>query len=129
MIFANAPRPRQGVAGEEKSIYASEQQLKEGAELPPFILLLTFALLIIVSWPTLYAPAPDTMWLGRSLAEHMPVIISLIVLGAGLYVILSNSYAPEDKKWGYGSVGTVVGYWLRQVPPSRRPRRTRPDAG
>jgi hypothetical protein len=39
--------------------------------------------------------------------------VSVIVLVAALYVILNQSYGPDDKKWGYGIVGTIVGYWLR----------------
>jgi hypothetical protein len=44
----------------------------------------------------------------------MQVIVSLIVLGCGLYVILDPTFAADDKKWGYGMVGTVVGFWLRK---------------
>ena len=43
----------------------------------------------------------------------MRVVLSSAALVAGLYVILKHSYAADDKKWGYGIVGTVVGYWLR----------------
>jgi hypothetical protein len=43
----------------------------------------------------------------------MRVVVSLVVLAAGLYIILNQSYTVEDKKWGYGIVGTVVGYWLK----------------
>jgi hypothetical protein len=39
--------------------------------------------------------------------------VSVIVLCAGLYVILDDNYLADDKKWGYGIVGTVVGYWLK----------------
>jgi hypothetical protein len=39
--------------------------------------------------------------------------VSVIVLLAGLYVILDHNYSADDKKWGYGIVGTVVGYWLK----------------
>ncbi len=42
----------------------------------------------------------------------MQVVISVVVLGAGLYVILSNKYPAETLKWAYGVVGIVVGYWL-----------------
>jgi len=41
------------------------------------------------------------------------ILVSLIVLAGGLYVILSHEYQPDEKKWGYGIVGTVVGYWLK----------------
>jgi F0F1-type ATP synthase assembly protein I len=51
------------------------------------------------------------------LAETSPlvmrIVVSLVVLAAGLYVILDHAYQVEDKKWGYGIVGTVVGYWLK----------------
>ena len=43
----------------------------------------------------------------------MRILVSLIVLAAGLYVILDHDYHDEDKKWGYTIVGTVVGYWLK----------------
>lgn len=51
--------------------------------------------------------------LGGSAPYFMRAIVSLAVLGAGLYVILDQSYTAEDKKWGYGIVGTMVGYWLK----------------
>jgi hypothetical protein len=41
------------------------------------------------------------------------IVVSVIVLVAGLYVILDRNYTADDKKWGYGIVGTVVGYWLK----------------
>ncbi len=39
-------------------------------------------------------------------------IVSTVVLGAGLYIILSRKYQPDDKNWAFAAVGTVVGYWL-----------------
>ena len=41
------------------------------------------------------------------------ILVSLLVLAAGLYIILSEHYV-EEKKWGYGMVGSVMGYWLRR---------------
>jgi hypothetical protein len=43
----------------------------------------------------------------------MQVIISLIVLGGGLYIIISPVYDPKDKHWAYGSAGTILGFWLK----------------
>ncbi len=40
------------------------------------------------------------------------IIFSFMVLFASLYVILSNDYPEADKKWAYGSVGTILGYWI-----------------
>ena len=39
-------------------------------------------------------------------------VVSIVVLIAALFVILSRKYADTDKKWAYGAVGTIVGYWL-----------------
>ncbi len=42
----------------------------------------------------------------------MRVVVSLSVLAAALFVILWKNYDANDKKWAYGSVGAIVGYWL-----------------
>jgi len=42
----------------------------------------------------------------------MPVVVSLVLLIAALWVILSKRYTPTDRHWAYGSVGTIVGFWL-----------------
>ena len=41
------------------------------------------------------------------------ILISLVVLGASLYIILKDSYSPSSQKWAFGSVGTILGYWLK----------------
>ena len=41
------------------------------------------------------------------------IAISLIVLFAALYIILSNRYDDSNTKWAFGMVGLVVGYWLK----------------
>jgi hypothetical protein len=43
----------------------------------------------------------------------MPVVISVILFLTSLCVILLSTYQAEDKHWAYGTVGTLVGYWLR----------------
>ena len=40
-------------------------------------------------------------------------LISLAVLGAALYVIVSDQYKPEQVAWAAGVAGVVIGYWLR----------------
>jgi hypothetical protein len=42
------------------------------------------------------------------------IIVSAIVLAAALYVLLTAGTALESQKWAVGSIGTVVGYWLKQ---------------
>jgi hypothetical protein len=39
--------------------------------------------------------------------------VSLIVLLAALWVILSKRYPPKVEHWAYATVGTVLGFWLR----------------
>jgi hypothetical protein len=37
-------------------------------------------------------------------------VVSLAVLGAALFIILTRAFDPD---WAYGSVGMVVGYWVK----------------
>ena len=60
--------------------------------------------------------------LAEKLNELMPALISLIVLASSLYIILSVSYGEAEKKWAYGSGGTILGYWLRSTVKSRSGR-------
>jgi hypothetical protein len=41
--------------------------------------------------------------------------VSLIVLSAALYVILSGKYPAKVENWAYATIGTVLGFWLRQA--------------
>jgi hypothetical protein len=43
----------------------------------------------------------------------MQVAISLIILAAAFYIILFGGYDGDQQKWAYGSIGTVVGFWLK----------------
>ncbi len=52
---------------------------------------------------------------GSDIQTIMRVVVSLIVLGAGLYIILSNKYPADTQKWAYGIVGLIVGYWLPAI--------------
>ena len=45
--------------------------------------------------------------------EIMQVCISAIVLGAGLWVVLSQRYQTVEKHWAYGAIGTIIGFWLK----------------
>ena len=60
-------------------------------------------------------PPAHRRWRGSMPVPNMQVIVSILVLAAGLYVILNQSYGVDDKRWGYGIVGTIVGYWLRST--------------
>jgi hypothetical protein len=43
----------------------------------------------------------------------MQVAISIVVLGAGLWVILSGHDTTDSERWASGAIGTVMGYWLK----------------
>jgi hypothetical protein len=47
----------------------------------------------------------------------MQAIVSLAVLGASFFIILTHGFSPDGKRWAYGSVGMVVGYWLKPSSP------------
>jgi hypothetical protein len=40
------------------------------------------------------------------------VAVTIPVLGCALYVIVAPVYGEADKKWAYGAVGTLLGFWL-----------------
>lgn len=59
--------------------------------------------------------APSEKWApslysGISVELIMSVIITIAILGAALFIILSGQYSDSDAKWAYGSLGTVIGY-------------------
>ena len=74
--------------------------------------LLLFGLFKLVAFsirgPTMPAPWASAM----ASPGVMQALISLAVLGAALFIILSKKYPSESDKWAYGTVGTILGYWL-----------------
>jgi hypothetical protein len=42
----------------------------------------------------------------------MAILVSLTILAAGLFVVLSGSYKQDTEKWAFGAIGLVIGYWL-----------------
>jgi hypothetical protein len=76
---------------------------------------------IAVWWPT--PPPPrlvslriESVW---DLLEQPKVmkflggaVVTIPVLICSLYVIVSRRYRDVDKKWAYGAVGTLLGFWL-----------------
>ena len=61
------------------------------------------------------SPIPDddpdhiapTTWMER--------VITLSLLAASLFIILSRAYDGGAEKWAFGMTGTLVGYWLRPM--------------
>jgi hypothetical protein len=64
----------------------------------------SFALTAASDQPRLIAPLASLI---------MQVVLSLVVIGAGLYMILSGRYDASNQHWAYGIIGTVVGFWLK----------------
>ena len=46
-------------------------------------------------------------------AAQAPVVLSAVLMAAALYVILAKPWTTQDKYWAYGTLGTLVGFWLR----------------
>ena len=45
--------------------------------------------------------------------KMMKPIVSIILLIASLFIILSKSYNADQEKWAFGSLGTILGFWLK----------------
>lgn len=82
---------------------------------PQMIALITIVLLIFAwfrSGQKKYYNRATTLFKEPDWQLGMQVGISLVVLASSLYVILSQEYDAEDKKWAYGAIGLIVSYWL-----------------
>ena len=55
-----------------------------------------------------YKPNPPTL--------KMQFAISLVFTVAGLWMILSHHYDPQEKHWAYTTLGTILGFWIRGLP-------------
>ena len=46
--------------------------------------------------------------------QLIQAVVTGIVLLVALYIILSKKgYGPKDKHWAYGTVGFILGFWLK----------------
>lgn len=43
----------------------------------------------------------------------MQAIVTVVAIGLALWIILSNQFPEDSKKWAYGIIGTVIGFWLK----------------
>jgi len=46
-------------------------------------------------------------------APAMQILLSLTLVSAGLFMILSGHYDPNSQHWAFATIGTVVGFWLK----------------
>lgn len=95
-------------------------------KLPLLVALLGVVLVLSLQFAT---PSPfELVWRGREhgvnvigpvllAADHtapiMQVCISVIVLSASLWIVLSQRYQNVEKHWAYGAIGTIIGFWLK----------------
>lgn len=87
---------------------------------------LVLGVVVLIAWNWLWLWAPEWLFdlLSQqtaspvaavlSMREWVQIIISVVLLIASLFVVLSPKYGPKDKHWAYGTIGTLVGFWLRQ---------------
>jgi hypothetical protein len=45
-------------------------------------------------------------------ANSMRAFISVALLTASLFVVLSKRYLEKDRNWAYGTIGALIGFWL-----------------
>jgi len=75
--------------------------------------------------PILYAELPEHLRRAPlTLHDWMQCVVTLVVLGASLFIILSRGYASDAEKWAFGMAGLVVGYWIPQKPSRQRKMRS-----
>lgn len=43
----------------------------------------------------------------------MQAIITVALLLTAIYLIIFPSYTEDEKKWAYGIIGLILGFWLR----------------
>jgi hypothetical protein len=48
------------------------------------------------------------------LRATMQIAVSLCLLGAALFAILSDRYDANTKHWAFATAGTILGFWLRR---------------
>jgi hypothetical protein len=56
------------------------------------------------------------LWPGASFWTPTLIVqgaMTLIFVGACLYVIVSKRYGPAERHWAFGTLGTILGFWLR----------------
>jgi hypothetical protein len=55
-------------------------------------------------------PKPE---ISKKSNSQMQIAVTLILLIASLFVILSAQYDANSKHWAFATVGTILGFWLK----------------
>jgi hypothetical protein len=82
----------------------------------PLIIFIGSAMLLFGTSNFLSNPDPPMNGPARRLL--MQAIVSLAILGESLFIISTHRFDP---RWAYGSIGMVVGYWLKSRQPTAPP--------
>jgi hypothetical protein len=65
----------------------------------PILGWLRYHTLLIANWSTSYV-------------VFLQIVITLILLIASFFIIVSKKYGRADRLWSYATVGIILGYWL-----------------
>ena len=44
---------------------------------------------------------------------RIQLVLTLAMGGAAIWIIVVAEHGPDDKKWAYGTLAMLLGYWLR----------------
>ena len=58
-------------------------------------------------------PVPASASSGVLSRVKMIHVITTVFLVASLWIILSSRYDEDVQKWAFGSMGSILGFWLR----------------
>jgi hypothetical protein len=66
-------------------------------------------------WPidAFHPRGPVLPVIPSSIRDTMQVTISAILMAASLLVILSRKYGPKEQNWAYGTIGMLIGFWMK----------------
>jgi hypothetical protein len=56
---------------------------------------------------------PPVAATANALRPVMQAGISTVFLGCALVIVMSHAYDPQEKHWAYGTLGTILGFWLK----------------
>jgi hypothetical protein len=54
----------------------------------------------------------DHRWRGVA-RLRMQTALTLLLGAAAVWIIATTDVGPDDKRWAYGTIGALVGYWAK----------------
>ena len=85
--------------------------------LPKVVLILALIVLaptgIYLQYQSDLSIRPDAAGPDLILQFWIQLVVSLILLPETAFVIFSNRYQAKDRHWAYGTLGMIVGFWLK----------------